>query len=75
MKRIFVVLLVVLLLHISSLLFVASVEQSIYCDPIPQDLIDMVDGVSQDCIAFDAPDGSAYQYTTFSPANLPRIWT
>ena len=62
MKRLIVLLLAVLLLPIFSLCFVASAEQGNYCDPIPQDLIGMIEGVPQDCIVFDAPDGSVHAY-------------
>ena len=62
MKRIFTVLLVALLLHTFSPYFVAFAEQNNYCDPIPQDLITMIEGVPQDCIVFDAPDGTVHVY-------------
>ena len=62
MKRLIVVLLVVLLLHMFSLHFFASAEQNNYCDPIPQDLISMIEGVPQDCIVFNAPDGTVQAY-------------
>ena len=62
MKRIFTVLLVALLLHTFSPYFVAFAEQNNYCDPIPQDLITMIEGVPQDCIVFDAPDGTVHAY-------------
>ena len=52
MKRIFTVLLVALLLHTFSSYFVAFAEQNNYCDPIPQDLITMIEGVPQDCIVW-----------------------
>lgn len=51
-----------LILFLSSLLFSATAEQSNYCDPIPSDLIGMIDGMPQDCIVFDAPDGSVHAY-------------
>ena len=62
MKRIITVLLVALLLHTFSPYFVAFAEQNNYCDPIPQDLIPMIEGVPQDCIVFDAPDGTVHAY-------------
>ena len=62
MKRIFTVLLIALLLHTFSPYFVAFAEQNNYCDPIPQDLITMIEGVPQDCIVFDAPDGTVHAY-------------
>ena len=62
MKRIITVLLVALLLHTFSPYFVAFAEQNNYYDPIPQDLITMIEGVPQDCIVFDAPDGTVHAY-------------
>ena len=51
-----------LILFLSFLLFSATAEQSNYSDPIPPDLTGMIDGKPQDCIVFDAPDGSVHAY-------------
>ena len=51
-----------LFLLISSLLFSVSAEQNNYSDPVPQDLTGMIEGVPQDCIVLDAPDGTVHAY-------------
>lgn len=51
-----------LILFLSFLFLSATAEQSNYCDPIPPDLIGLIDGIPQDCIVFDAPDGSVHAY-------------
>ena len=51
-----------LLLLLSSLLLCAFAEQGNYCDPVPQGLADLIEGTPQDCIVFNAPDGSVQAY-------------
>lgn len=58
MRKLFSAILVLLLLAVLPLL--GSAEQSAYCDPIPDSLRPLIDGVPQDCLVLNAPDGATH---------------
>ena len=52
----------ILTLLAAAFLINAFAEPGNTGDPVPQDLIHMTDGIPQDCIVLDAPDGTVYAY-------------
>ena len=58
MRKIYHVLLVLLLIIPA----IALADQEAYCDPIPDGLKGILDGTPQDCIVFEAPDGTTHAY-------------
>ena len=53
---------VILMLLAATFLFGAFAEPDNTVDPVPQDLMHRLDGIPQDCIVLDAPDGTIYAY-------------
>ena len=56
MKKLIPAILILLMLAVMPAL--GSAEQNNYCDPVPASLLPEIDGIPQDCIVLDAPDGS-----------------
>ena len=54
--------LVMLMLIAATFLINGFAEAGNTGDPVPQDLIQMMDGIPQDCIVLDAPDGTVHAY-------------
>ena len=52
----------IVLLLLSMMPALVSAEQNNYCDPVPSSLLPEIDGIPQDCIVFDAPDGLTHVF-------------
>lgn len=59
MKKYFLLTLLLLLLASAAL-----ADESGFCDPVPESLLEKLEGTTRDCIAFDLPDGGRQVFTT-----------